>query len=54
MVVGLLKIFLKLVVLLLLGAAVAGVVMMLNRSSGDTTASFDEWPDVAENPAADV
>ena len=47
-----LKAAVKLVVLLVLAAAVAGVVMLVKRPKNADPVSFDEWPDVARNPAS--
>jgi hypothetical protein len=50
--VGVLKAFFKLAVLLLVGAAVAGVVMMVKRPMPSGPVSYEEWPEVPRNPAA--
>jgi hypothetical protein len=50
--VGVLKAFFKLAVLLLVGAAVAGVVMMAKGPKPSGPVSYEEWPDVPRNPAA--
>jgi len=49
---GALKTMVKLMVLVVAGAALVGVVMLLRGSKGTDTVSFDEWPDVATNPDA--
>jgi hypothetical protein len=48
--VGFLKALVKLTILLLLGAAIAGVVVMMKRPQLSGPTSFDEWPDVPTNP----
>ena len=50
--VSLFKTLFKLMIILLVGAAVAGLVTMARRSRDDETISFDQWPDVPENPTA--
>ena len=50
--VSLFKMLFKLMIILLVGAAVAGLVTMARRSRDDETVSFDQWPDVPENTAA--
>ena len=49
---GLLKALCKFGLLLLVGAALAGVVVLLKRSNEPSPVSFDEWPDVPTNPEA--
>ncbi|MHB1252338.1 MAG: hypothetical protein ACYC0I_09440 [Acidimicrobiales bacterium] len=49
---GVLKAFFKLALLLLVGAAIAGVVMMVKRPTPQSPLSFEHWPDVPQNPAA--
>ena len=49
---GILKALFKLTLLLILGAALAGAVMLVRRSKSTEPVSFDQWPDVPENPAA--
>ena len=49
---GLVKALLKLVVLALLGAAAVGVVLLFRRSKEPSPVSYDQWPDVPQNPAA--
>ncbi|MHB1210273.1 MAG: hypothetical protein ACYC1I_11305 [Acidimicrobiales bacterium] len=49
---GVLKAFFKLALLLLVGAAIAGVVMMVKRPKSQGPLSYEQWPDVPENPAA--
>jgi hypothetical protein len=50
--VGILKALFKLAILLVLGASVAGVVMVLKRPAAAGPVSYDEWPSVPHNPAA--
>ena len=47
-----LKVLVKFVVLIVLSAAVAGVVMLVKRPKDTDPISFDEWPDVPRNPAS--
>ncbi len=47
----LLKILLKVMVLLLVAAAIAGVVAMLKKPSAEPV-SFEHWPDVPSKTAA--
>jgi hypothetical protein len=49
---GLVKALLKLVVLALLGAAAVGAVLLFRRSKESSPVSYDQWPDVPQNPAA--
>ncbi len=49
---GVLKSLLKLTILLVALAAIAGVVALVRRSSDSDPVSFDEWPDVPRNPAS--
>ncbi|HUX05614.1 MAG TPA: hypothetical protein VMV53_12010 [Acidimicrobiales bacterium] len=49
---GVLKALFKLTILLLLGAALAGIVMMVKRPKPSGPVSYEQWPDVARNPAA--
>lgn len=46
------KTLFKLSLLVVVAAAIAGVVMVIKRPSGDAPLSFEEWPDVPRNPAA--
>ncbi len=46
------KSIVKLAVLLVLAAAVAGVVMLVKRPKIADPVSFDEWPTVPRNPAS--
>ena len=48
---SLLKAIFKLGLLIVFGAAVAGVVMVVRRQQDESAVSYDEWPDVPENPA---
>ena len=49
---GLVKALLKLTVLAVLGAAALGAAMLLRRSKDPVNVSYDQWPDVARNPAS--
>jgi hypothetical protein len=42
----------KVMVLLILGAALAGVVMLVRSSKDAEPVSYEQWPDVPRNPAA--
>lgn len=42
----------KLMVLLALGAALAGVLVVAKKSKATGPVSFDHWPDVPQNPGA--
>ncbi len=48
---GFLKILLKLLVLLLIGAAIAGVVALVKKPAADPV-SFEHWPDVPRKVVA--
>jgi len=50
--VGVLKALFKLALLLILGAALAGIVMMVKKPKASGPVSYEQWPDVARNPAA--
>ena len=50
--VGVLKALFKLTLLLVLGAAMAGIVMMVKKPKSSGPVSYEQWPDVARNPAA--
>jgi hypothetical protein len=50
--VGLIKTLLKLSLLLVLGAAVSGVVFLVKRPKDESVISFEEWPSVPRNPAS--
>ena len=51
-VVGLVKTLFKLLLLVMVGAIIAGVIFAI-RKEGDTgPLSFEEWPKVPRNPAA--
>jgi len=52
-VVSALKSLLKVLLLLVVAASVAGVVMLVKRPKNEQPISFDEWPDVPRNPNAD-
>ncbi len=47
-----LKTLFKLALLLLVGAALAGVVIMLKKSKSSGPVSYEQWPDVERKPAA--
>lgn len=50
---GALKVLLKLVVAMVIIAALTQVAKLLSgRDGDDSSVSFDEWPDVPSNPAA--
>jgi hypothetical protein len=49
--VGLLKALLKLSFLLVLTAALAGVIVLVKRPKNSDPVTYDEWPIVAENPS---
>lgn len=48
---GFIKAVIKLSVLLVLAAALAGVVVLVKRPKNSDPVNFDEWPPVAQNPA---
>jgi hypothetical protein len=48
---GLIKLLLKIMVLLVVAAAIAGVVALVKKPS-DEPVSFENWPDVAHKTAA--
>jgi hypothetical protein len=50
--VSLFKTLLKLMVLLMVGAIVAGVVFAVTRDKDKGPLSFEEWPSVPRNPDA--
>jgi hypothetical protein len=45
------KTLMKILALVLIVAAAAGVVTMVKKSKDASPVSYDQWPDVAENPA---
>ncbi len=49
--VGLVKILLKIFVLLLVAAAIAGVVVLVKKPAAEPV-SFEHWPDVPRKTAA--
>ncbi|MGC2486948.1 MAG: hypothetical protein WA359_11970 [Acidimicrobiales bacterium] len=49
---SLFKTLLKLLVLLAVGAIVAGVIVAAKRQKDTGPLSFDEWPNVPRNPDA--
>jgi len=53
MFVGLLKALLKLGLFVIVGAVVAGAVALLKRPKDAPPVSYDEWPDVPQNPASE-
>jgi hypothetical protein len=48
----LVRALLKIAVLALLGAAAVGAVSLIRRSKEPSPVSYDQWPDVPQNPAA--
>jgi hypothetical protein len=46
------KALFKLTAILLIGAALAGVVVLLKRPKPSGPTSYEDWPDVPTNPAA--
>jgi hypothetical protein len=50
--VSLFKTLLKLMVLLMVGAIVAGVIFAVTRDKDTSPLSFEEWPSVPRNPDA--
>jgi hypothetical protein len=50
--VGILRTLLKLSFLLLVGAAVVGIVYVVKRPKDSNPISFEEWPSVPRNPEA--
>ena len=48
-----LKTVLKLMFVLVVGASVAGIVMLVKRPKDAESVSTDEWPDVPRNPASE-
>jgi hypothetical protein len=49
--VGLLKALLKMMFLLVLTAALAGVIVLVKRPKNSDPVTYDEWPTVAESPS---
>jgi hypothetical protein len=49
---GLVKALFKVAILLVLAAALAGLVVLIKRPKNADPVTYDEWPPVAENPAA--
>ncbi len=49
---GVFKTLFKLTLLVVLAAAIAGVVMVVKRPRDAGPVSFEDWPDVPRNPAA--
>jgi hypothetical protein len=49
---GFLKAVVKLSIILVLAAAMAGVVVLVKRPKNADPVTYDEWPPVAQNPAA--
>jgi hypothetical protein len=47
-----LKTIVKLIVLLLFAAAIAGLVALLKRPKPSGPTSYEDWPDVPSNPDA--
>ena len=50
--VGLVKTLLKLLLLVMVGAVVAGVIFAITKEGDTGPLSFEEWPKVPRNPAA--
>jgi hypothetical protein len=50
--VGLLKALIKLSILLVLAAALAGVIVLVKKPKNADPVTYDEWPPVVQNPAA--
>ena len=50
---GVLKALLKITFLIVVAATVAGVVMLVKRPKDTASVSFEEWPDVPQNPASE-
>ena len=46
------KTLLRILAIVLIIAAAAGVVTMMKKSKDSSPISYDQWPDVAENPDA--
>jgi len=46
------KTLIRILALVLIVAGVAGVVMMKKRTTDSSPVSYDQWPDVAQNPDA--
>jgi predicted membrane channel-forming protein YqfA (hemolysin III family) len=51
-VVGLVKTLFKLLLLVMVGAVIAGVIFAIRKESDTGPLSFEEWPKVPRNPAA--
>jgi hypothetical protein len=49
---GFVKAVIKLAFILVLAAALAGVVVLVKRPKNSDPVTYDEWPPVAHNPAA--
>ena len=49
---GLVRTLLKFAALAVLGAVALGGAMLLRRSKDPVNVSYDQWPDVARNPAS--
>jgi len=49
---GSLKTVLKVLFVLVVGASIAGAVMLVKRPSDQESNWADEWPDVPRNPAS--
>jgi predicted membrane channel-forming protein YqfA (hemolysin III family) len=50
--VGLVKTLFKLLLLVMVGAVIAGVVFAITKEGDTGPLSFEEWPNVPHNPAA--
>jgi hypothetical protein len=49
---GFIKAVIKLSLILVLVAALAGVVVLVKRPKNSDPVTYDEWPPVPQNPAA--
>ncbi len=50
--VGLVKTLFKLLLLVMVGAVIAGVIFAITKEGDTGPLSFEEWPKVPHNPAA--
>jgi predicted membrane channel-forming protein YqfA (hemolysin III family) len=50
--VGLVKTLFKLLLLVMVGAVIAGVIFAITKEGDTGPLSFEEWPTVPRNPAA--
>lgn len=51
-IVGLIKTLFKLLLLVMVGAIIAGVIFAITKEGDTGPLSFEEWPKVPRNPAA--